>query len=155
MQWLWQKLGVVAWWAVLPALTVYLSGGERTRVVIASGQKIAVVKGWLGNGKWALPGGGLHKGEDPLAGLLREVAEETGIRLQSGQVAPLAFEQYRNHGIRFPCRYFFVELPQQVPLRPQFLEIAAVAWVDRAALNTRNANLDVIAGLQHAAARTA
>ena len=155
MKWLWQKLGVLAWWATLPALMVYLSGGERTRVVIASGQKIVVVKGWLGDGKWTLPGGGLHKGEDPVAGLLREVAEETGIRLAAAQVAPLAFEQYHNRGIHFPCRYFFVELPQEVPLRPQFLEIAAVAWVDRAALNAQSANPDVIAGLRHAAARTA
>jgi len=29
-------------------------------------------------GKWTLPGGGLHFGEDPAAGARREVAEETG-----------------------------------------------------------------------------
>jgi 8-oxo-dGTP diphosphatase len=32
-----------------------------------------------GAGQWTVPGGGVHFGEDPEAGLLRELAEETGL----------------------------------------------------------------------------
>jgi mutator protein MutT len=33
-------------------------------------------------GKWDLPGGHIHVGEDPKDGLVREVKEETGVTLQ-------------------------------------------------------------------------
>ena len=39
-----------------------------------------------GAGRWDLPGGFLHEGEDPLDGLRREVREETGL-----EVEPLEF----------------------------------------------------------------
>jgi 8-oxo-dGTP diphosphatase len=35
---------------------------------------------WSGVGEWTLPGGGLDFGEDPRAGALRELTEETGLR---------------------------------------------------------------------------
>jgi ADP-ribose pyrophosphatase YjhB (NUDIX family) len=43
--------------------------------------------GQPGAGKWTLPGGGLDFGEDPEAGLLRELAEEAGL---SGEVRGIA-----------------------------------------------------------------
>jgi 8-oxo-dGTP diphosphatase len=38
-----------------------------------------MAQGQPGAGKWTLPGGGLDFGEDPEAGVLRELAEETGL----------------------------------------------------------------------------
>lgn len=35
-------------------------------------------------GQWFLPGGGLEHGEDPVAGLTREFAEETGLEVEVG-----------------------------------------------------------------------
>jgi len=35
--------------------------------------------GYPGTGLWTLPGGGLDFGEEPTAGAIREVAEETGL----------------------------------------------------------------------------
>jgi 8-oxo-dGTP pyrophosphatase MutT (NUDIX family) len=110
-----QRIGILAWWLTLPGLIVYLYGKPRTRVLIASGGKIVVVKGWLSNGKWILPGGGLHRAEEPLAGLLREAREETGLQLEPSDVQATFQEVYRYRGIVFPCHYFAVELPDQLP----------------------------------------
>jgi len=39
-----------------------------------------------GGGRWTLPGGGLDFGEDPTAGVVREVAEETGLDAVPGEL---------------------------------------------------------------------
>lgn len=41
-------------------------------------------------GGWALPGGHLRRGEEPVAGVLREVREEVGLRLDRAQLPPPA-----------------------------------------------------------------
>ena len=42
---------------------------------------------WLSvGGEWFLPGGGLDHGEDPVAGLRREFAEETGLTVVVGEL---------------------------------------------------------------------
>lgn len=38
-------------------------------------------------GKWTLPGGGIEFGEDPEAAMIREVREETGLRVSSAGIA--------------------------------------------------------------------
>lgn len=56
-------------------------------------------------GQWTLPGGGLDFGEDPVAAMVREVREETGLVVQSrglacvdASVVPTDHATY--HGIR-------------------------------------------------------
>jgi 8-oxo-dGTP pyrophosphatase MutT (NUDIX family) len=146
---IWRRIGILAFWATLPALIVYLGRSERTRVVITHGRKVVVVKGWLGSGRWHLPGGGLHKGEAPLAGLLRETAEETGLHLDGAKVQFLFSEQYRHQGMRYFCHYFAAELPEEALLRAQPYEISDLAWVEPTTLNAKNSNPDVLVALAH------
>ena len=40
-------------------------------------------RGRFGEGKWNAPGGKLENEEDPLEGVIREVFEETGLRVSS------------------------------------------------------------------------
>jgi ADP-ribose pyrophosphatase YjhB (NUDIX family) len=56
-------------------------------------------------GKWTLPGGGIDFGEDPEAGMIREVEEETGLVVASAGLAGI--DSFRHevpersfHGIR-------------------------------------------------------
>lgn len=44
-------------------------------------ERVHLVPGW-----WNLPGGGVDPGEDPVAGVVREVWEETGQRLEPGEL---------------------------------------------------------------------
>ncbi|HYN92444.1 MAG TPA: NUDIX domain-containing protein [Pilimelia sp.] len=52
-----------------------------------------IADGYPGAGEWHLPGGGTDHGEQPAAGLLREIAEETG---QAGRVTGLLAVAHRH-----------------------------------------------------------
>ncbi len=45
-------------------------------------------------GLWDLPGGFLEAGEDPVAGLERELAEEAGLRIRVGAILDVAVGEY-------------------------------------------------------------
>src|SRR5579859_2651977 len=82
----WQATGWVAYWLSWPIIWLNVYGSQRTRVLIVCGNDVVVTKGWLGSGKWILPGGGVNKGENSLDAALREVNEETGLHLPPRQV---------------------------------------------------------------------
>lgn len=125
---LWNLTGKVAFWVTWPALFVYLMHGERTRVIIRSGNSILAVRGWLGDGKWVLPGGGLHIGERAVDGAVREVREETGIMLSPTDLQYLGAAK-TSGGFRFRYHMFAVMLPAQPVTMPQKHEIIEIAWL--------------------------
>ena len=51
-------------------------------LAIDSENRVLLVRHAYGSGKWMVPGGGLRRGEDALAGGQRELEEETGCKLQ-------------------------------------------------------------------------
>jgi 8-oxo-dGTP diphosphatase len=63
-------------------------------VFLVKGQKILLGKrlGKIGNGQWWCPGGHLEFGESVVAGMKREVLEETGIHLDSVILGPYTEE---------------------------------------------------------------
>lgn len=143
-----EALGIAIFWLGWPVLWVYFRRGERTRVLVRSGHEVLLVRSWLGDGRWILPGGGLHRNEDPRVGAVRELREETGISLSPDQLRFLDTSSYRDKGFRFPCHYFAVELRGRPPLALQRREIAEACWASSQSLSKQRLGADV----QHALA---
>jgi 8-oxo-dGTP diphosphatase len=139
----WRALGRIAYWLAWPALYVYLRIGARTRVYVIAGDQVLLVQGWLSDGRWMLPGGGLHRGETPEIGAVREVREETGITLEPGQLEMLRTAQPSYHGLESHLYFFVVRLEQPLPVRPQRGEISAVEWFTLEKLRTVDHRLEV------------
>lgn len=130
MRKLWGVAGITGFWLLSPLLFVYLRLNARTRVVIEQKDEVLLVKPWLGTGQWDLPGGGLHVSESPLAGLLRETFEETGIELPKQKVKSLGLR--RGRGLFPPSVHcFYVKLAQKPKVKKQFVEIIDIRWVPK------------------------
>ena len=98
---------------------------------------------------WGFPKGHIEPGETPEAAALREIAEETGIALESLVLrAPLPPSEYvyrrPNHGALVFKRvhHFVVEVPEGTELHPDPAEIAEAVWLGfdeaKARLSFRN-----------------
>ena len=129
MTYLWQRLGVLTFWLTWPGLWLYLRWTTRTRLLLRVGDEILVTRTWLSDGRWSLPGGGLHRSEEPPAGVIREVREETGIVLEPEDIQPLTIAMFRYHGLRFRCHYFVAELAAKPVVKLQKFEITGSQWV--------------------------
>jgi len=146
---LWQLLGRIAYIICWPLLWFYLHGSRRTRVIVVYEGKILLVKQWLGDGRWCLPGGGRHRRETAMAGAVRELREETGIEIDETQLVSLGDNLYSSQGLSFMFDLFMVQLttPPQVLKRP--LELVDVRWFAAEELLTEDLSSDVKIGLQH------
>lgn len=130
MNYIWRLIGKVLYWLSWPIQFVYLRIGSRTRVVLVAEGQVLCLQGWIGDGKWGLPGGGVHHGEDVRAGAVREVFEETGVMLKPTQLQQLGKAKSREHGLSFSYTQFYVELATKPVLKLRQLEIAEVRWLD-------------------------
>lgn len=124
-----QTVGRVLFWITWPALFIYFKIGRRTRLFVLCGSEVLVLKSWYGDGTYSFPGGGLHRNEDPKQGALRELYEETGLKLAPSQLQFL-FEARVNapQKITYKCVAFgaiFESKPEHVSPRG---EIAEAAW---------------------------
>ena len=126
---IWRFIGKAAFWVTLPLLYVYLRIGRRTRVFIRCGEELLVVRTWLGTDIWIFPGGGLHHGEDPAVGAVREVYEETGIQLDPAELTFL-FERTVTtpQKLTFRCVAYAIDLPQKPNSKPASGEIIEIEW---------------------------
>lgn len=145
---LWLKIGWIGFWLCLPALFVYLRrSNDRPRILVTNKDKVLLVRSWLGDGRWHLPGGGLKHNEDPKAGALRELFEETGLKIESSKVHARGKHQQINDLLQFSYHLFEANSKDQTLPPHKTAEITAVAWVSRTELEPGNAQQHVLDAL--------
>ncbi|MEI7682689.1 MAG: NUDIX hydrolase [Candidatus Saccharibacteria bacterium] len=143
-----KSLGTLTFWLVYPALWIYLKIGSRTRVLVIVDDSVLVLKSWLGPGQWGLPGGGLHRGEEPAVGASRELQEETGIKVSPEDLKYLYEGQANIKGLRFRYSCYYLVLTKRPNIKKQALEIAKVAWLPLKSVSLVSANAETYQAAQ-------
>jgi 8-oxo-dGTP diphosphatase len=149
-----RRLGRITYTLAWPALFIYLRIGARTRVAVISEGHILLVEGWMDDGRWGLPGGGLHRGELPAHGAVREVAEETNVTVSPESCVLLGSEWRSRKGLKFFCHFFSATANGLPEVRAQRGEIVAVRWFPLDQINTLEHKLEVDRALELLAQQT-
>ena len=136
--------GRMVFWAGWPVLWIYLLRSTRTRIVVEYDGKILVLKNRLNNDRWSLPGGGLHRGEDPTNGVVRELYEETGITIKTTDVAEISRGKINHRGLRYSVVSFCAKLVNSPVLNIQRLEVAEASWLMPEDLDISNTSYDAM-----------
>lgn len=128
MKKIWTIIGRLAFWISWPALWIYLRRGKRTRLLLVCGNEFLVLSSWLSTGDWGLPGGGVHKNEESIDGVIREVYEETSIKLNKQQIKHLYEGKSGRKGLCFGFDCYVAKLPKKPAVNVQRGEILGYAW---------------------------
>ncbi len=138
-----QFFGKIIFFCAWPAFWVYFKRGYgRTRVVLRHGDEVLVVKNWISDSSWSLPGGGLHKNEQPVEGAVRELREETGIVLHDSDLQAIGTATYRKYGLCFDF-YVFSATVASYKAHKQRIEISALQWVQPHELGPKTVGQDM------------
>lgn len=89
--------------------------------------KLLLVRQPPGKG-WSLPAGLLERGERPIEGAARELAEETGVALPVSEFSPVVPNAVVHSKGRWVDMVFTTVVPADTALQPDGLEILEVAW---------------------------
>lgn len=141
-------LGWTVFWLSYPLAFVYLRIGVRSRVLIVVDDAALLLKGRFGLGEWALPGGGIHRGEEPVAGAQREVAEETGIELAREDLHFMYKGRAHIKGLSFNYICYYAQLSRRPIVRKRLSEVAVAEWVPLKAVNSSNATQNTLQAVQ-------
>lgn len=144
---IWILCGRIFFWLTWPALKLRLAFSTRVRGVIVYNNKILVVKSWIGNKKWTLPGGGIEKGEDSLRALLREIKEEVGLTLKANLCKNQGVFVYNSTNLKYVYTLYSIKLSKKPKLFQNKYEIVELAWINKNKLNKANSNSDVLTAI--------
>jgi 8-oxo-dGTP pyrophosphatase MutT (NUDIX family) len=104
--------------------------GQGAKAALVHGGELLLVRHTYGPDRWELPGGGVRRGEEPLAALRRELAEELGLAVASADA--LAVVQGSGRQRHHRTHLYRVDLDSPL-VRADPVEIAEVRWFDPAA----------------------
>ncbi len=137
---------------------------QQVKLIIAGGGMVTNEHGELlliyRRGKWDLPKGKIDKGENILDGAIREVEEETGVKVETTNIEPiLTYHAYKLKGencLKETSWFEMLAKPGQSKLTPQAEEdIEQVLWVKKTDLKNYKSEcypliLDLISGYSDA-----
>jgi 8-oxo-dGTP pyrophosphatase MutT (NUDIX family) len=134
---------------------LFLRNSERTRLILVNDkEEILVVRGWIASSNhWNLPGGGLHRGEKPMQGVLRETYEEIGLALTPENLRFFGMIRSTSKGLSVRLHVFTATVMGNPGLRLQRHEIAVAHWVSLSELTPDNTDQDVLQALKYMAAK--
>jgi 8-oxo-dGTP pyrophosphatase MutT (NUDIX family) len=132
----------------LPVIWLNIHGSIRSRVLITTGNKLLVVRGFITGYRWDLPGGGKHKDEPIVDCAIRETREETGIKLNPSQLSLVGSLLVTKFNLNIKLEFFRVQLTDEVETIPQPLEISQIEWIDISELNSGNTAPELLYAIQ-------
>jgi 8-oxo-dGTP pyrophosphatase MutT (NUDIX family) len=142
-----ERVGLIGFYLAWPALYIYLKQSTRTRIVVLYQGQVLVLKNWLSDNRWSIPGGGLHKDEDPKLGAIRELFEETGIQAAAVDLEAIGEGRYRLHGLSYAFRSYMLRLDSEPVLRRQHIEVSRITWLRPSELHLDHTSPDVLTSL--------
>lgn len=115
-----------------PLLKVYLNEKHvRVRVLIINDEKeVLLMRSWFGHQKWSLPGGGIQRVEKPVEAAVREVHEETGIRIAVDDLKELGSFTNPDPQKPYTVACFMLSIPKREPhlAKHRRAEVLDAAW---------------------------
>lgn len=99
-------------------------------LIVNDKKEVLLVKSWLGRQRWTLPGGGIKRRETPQEAGVREVYEETGLRLVRDQLEMLGTFLSSDTAAPFTIACLKAHVAKRPPqlARHRRLEMLDAAW---------------------------
>lgn len=115
-----------------PFMKLYLRDKHvRVRVLIINDHKeVLLVRSWFSRQQWSLPGGGIKRIENPAEAAVREVYEETGLRVAVDHLFELGTFPNPNPKTPYTVACYKVDIPKRPPriAYHRRIEMLDVAW---------------------------
>lgn len=124
-----KRLSSVCFWAVWPLAFVLLKGSRRVRIVVIQNDSLLCIYSYFRPLRWQLPGGGIKRGETVKEAALRELREETRIRIPKTELLVGEEIAIREFGISYIMHPCIVILSRELPALKLPLQTADARWV--------------------------